>query len=268
MDFFTELYSQGASYSALNTAKAALLTFVQVDGSNSWKDDPVLLKFFTGCFKTRIPKPKYVDTWNVETVLSYLDNFMPIEEVTFKELTLKTVALVALASGSRSQTVHLMDLNNMSSTDNNIKFFFTKPLKSTKPGQKPHTLEFEKFTVTSRCVVHTLKEYIQRTQTLRQSSHLWISFVKPYKAVSKDTISRWLKNVLTQSGINVELFTAHSFRMASTSKAASAGVGMHSILQTANWSSATNFEKFYHREVTDTPNKIKFAQAVLNNTKD
>ena len=50
------------------------------------------------------------------------------------------------------------------------------------------------------------------------------------------------------SGIDISIFTAHSTRMASTSKAAAMGVGLQTILKTTGWHGAQNFKKFYHRE--------------------
>jgi len=51
----------------------------------------------------------------------------------------------------------------------------------------------------------TLKEYLQRTETLRVTgSQLLISFQKPHKAVSRDTISR-IRTVMQMSGINLSI---------------------------------------------------------------
>ena len=43
---------------------------------------------------------------------------------------------------------------------------------------------------------------------------LFISFHKRHKAVSKDTISRWLKCVLEEAGIDMSIFKPHSTRAA------------------------------------------------------
>jgi len=57
----------------------------------------------------------------------------------------------------------------------------------------------------------TLKEYLQRTETLRVTgSQLLISFQKPHKAVSGDTISRWIRTVMQMSEINLDVYKAHS----------------------------------------------------------
>lgn len=55
----------------------------------------------------------------------------------------------------------------------------------------------------------------------------------PFKRVSRDTISRWVKLVLTDSGIDTSRFKPHSTRAASTSAASNASVSLDDILHTA-----------------------------------
>jgi hypothetical protein len=63
------------------------------------------------------------------------------------------------------------------------------------------------------CVFTVLKEYLYRTKLLhKDSSKLLISYVKPHKDVSRDT-------VLHRSGIDTKIYGAHSVRAASTSRA-------------------------------------------------
>ena len=53
---------------------------------------------------------------------------------------------------------------------------------------------------------------------------------------------------MKESGID-SMFKAHSTRGAAASKAASSGVKVDSILQTAHWARESTFTKFYRREV-------------------
>ena len=88
-----------------------------------------------------------------------------------------------------------------------------------------------------------MAEYLKRTDSLRSTSHLWISFKKPFKAVGRQTISRWLKTLLHMAGLDISIFTGHSTRMAATSKVNNMGVGLHTILATAGWNSESNLKK-------------------------
>ena len=57
------------------------------------------------------------------------------------------------------------------------------------------------------------------------------------------TIGRWIKTVLTQAGIDTNVFTTHSTQSASTSKATAAAVPVDVILATAGWSTESTFRK-------------------------
>ena len=65
--------------------------------------------------------------------------------------------------------------------------------------------------------------------------------------MSPDTISRWIKKVLSNSGIDSNVFSAHSTRGAASSSAFGS-VDLDSILSNADWSSGRTFKKFYHSE--------------------
>lgn len=92
-------------------------------------------------------------------------------------------------------------------------------LKQSKPGRHLAPIELLSFPSGKKlCVVEHLEEYLQRTKQLREEhSQLLISYVKPFKPVSKDTISRWVKQGLESAGIDINKYSAHSSRAASTS---------------------------------------------------
>ena len=111
------------------------------------------------------------------------------------------------------------------------------------------------------CVVTTLKEYISRTEPLRGSeSQLFVSYTKPHKAVSRDTIDRWVKTVLSCTGIDTKKFKPHSTRAAAVSAESNASVSLDEILSTVGWSSESTFAKFYHKRVV---RESQFASSVL-----
>ena len=79
--------------------------------------------------------------------------------------------------------------------------------------------------------------------------------------MSRDTISRWIKTVMIQFGIDVKVFTPYSTRTASTSKANSCQVPLDIILQAASWKGDCTFGKFYNKLIED--NVSSFGQAIL-----
>ena len=159
--------------------------------------------------------------------------------------------LVSLVSAQRGQTIHYLNRDDMISSEASITFMLKKPIKQSKPGVKPLVVKFSLYPVDpSICVVTTSRAYLARTIDKRgDNKQLFISFLKPFKPVSRSTISRWIKVVMCKSGINVELFRPHSTRAAATSKASESSVPLDQILATAGWSSSSTFAKFYHKPI-------------------
>ena len=105
------------------------------------------------------------------------------------------------------------------------------------------------------CVIKHLQKYIKKTQVLRgDCSQLLLSHAKPHGPASKDTISRWCKNVLKFAGIDVSKFTAHSTRSASTSFLAERNVYIKDIMTSAGWPNEMKFQRYYHKPVDNTFN--------------
>ena len=94
---------------------------------------------------------------------------------------------------------------------------------------------------------------------LRTSSKLLVSYISPHKAISSQSVSRWLYKALRLAGIELG-YSGHSTRGASTSAAAAAGLSVELILEAADWASAQTFERFYHKEQSSGA----FARAVLS----
>ena len=117
------------------------------------------------------------------------------------------------------------------------------------------------------CVFSTLQEYLQRTETLCVTgSQLFISFQKTHKAVSQDTISRWIRTVMQLSGItcNLDVYKAHSTRAASASATHRAQVPVQEILRKAGWSSAQTFAIYYDKNLDSSESSAsQFPEAIL-----
>ena len=60
---------------------------------------------------------------------------------------------------------------------------------------------------------------------------LIISFGKPHKPVSHETISRWIKSELTDAGVDTSVFKAHNCRSTSSSTAKGIGVSLNEIMK-------------------------------------
>nr|CAH7736526.1 unnamed protein product [Callosobruchus chinensis] len=140
-----------------------------------------------------------------------------------QQLTYKTTMLLALARGQQVQTLASIDLESLHNFPDRLDIHITKRLKTTHTG---------------------------RTQ-------------KPYHPASTQTISRWHKTALKLSGIDVNLFGAHSTRHASTSSAQRKGVNYDSIRLAAGWTEKyKTFALPYNKPLT--LKKLQFAHSVLS----
>jgi hypothetical protein len=215
-------------------------------------------RFMKGIFNSRPSLPKYTNVWDVSIVIQHLKS-ISLEEITLKQLTLKTVMLLALLSGQRVQTLSALSTANMCLTSDGVQFYIDDLLKQSRPGQHLGILRFHKYQDENVCIVKHLNMYIEKTKCLRQSEKLLISYQKPYRAITTETISRWIKSVLTTCGVDITVYSAHSTRAASTSTALGQGCPVDVILKQVGWSRAETFAKFYNK----TGNTCSFDQKVL-----
>lgn len=186
----------------------------------------------------------------------------PTSDLSLKQLTQKLLMLVALISAQRLQTLQLLDINNLHVTQGKAIFMLPNKLKQSRPGSRPVQVVLTAYYEDETLDVYNLLErYIQITSPLRGSeTQLFISYVPPHKPVSRDTLSRWIKEILGNSGIDVSQYGAHSTRAAAVSAAVSKNLPVEEILHTAGWSSERTFAEFYKKPILD---KKTFAEAVL-----
>ena len=179
-------------------------------------------RFLKGVFELRPPTPRYDVIWDANVVLDFLSFQYPNEDIPLPFLTCKLVMLLALSTAQRAQTLQKIYVKNIVFSENLVYIPIIELIKQSKCNNRKFALHLKPY-VKNRaiCVVDTLKEYLKRTKILRgNQDQLLISFIKPHKAVSRDTISRWLKLVLEQAGIDVDVFKGHSTRAASCGQVA------------------------------------------------
>ena len=262
LHFLTEQYHLGIGYSAISTVRSALSTFIFLEGFPAGSH-PLVRRFLKGVFNLRPALPKYETTWDTSLVLKYLKKLSPVKRLDFKMLTFKLIMLFALLTGQRSQTLHLLSLDDMILTKNSVKFKLSGLLKHSRPGKHLDLLVIRAFAPDRRlCPITVLLEYLRRTQTLRATNRkLFIGIIRPHGPVTSSTIARWIKLVIIYSGIDPKTFSAHSTRGASSSKAALANVPLNTIMKTAGWSRKDTFAVYYNKPITE---QGQFGLAILN----
>lgn len=249
------------SYSSLNTSRSALSFILHGDLGN----DPCIRRFCKGAAAMKPPKPRYSFTWDPDPVLQYLAKIIINKDTPLKTLTKKLVTLLALITGQRVQTLSLIRLENIQESKDDIKIMITDTIKTSGINRNQPLLNIPFYREKPNlCVASLLLKYRTRTSRLRKEgeSKLLVTVVKPHKAAGTQTISRWIKEVLTESGIDTQMFSAHSTRHASTSAALRKGTSIDEIFKTAGWTQkSSTFARFYNRPLL----KQSFASSILDN---
>lgn len=246
------------SYNSLNSLRS---TISLIMGSEIGSD-PLIKRYLKGVFRSRPTKPKYNYTWNPTVVLRYINSLGKNEQLPIEILGKKLLILLALTTAHRVQTFSNIRISNIAQNGNEIQILITDLIKTSNPNNFQPLLRLPFFRENiNLCVASVLSQYIGKTSTLRQNSFLFISHKKPHKKVTSQTLSRWIKDMLANSGINTNLFKAHSTRHASTSAASRAGVSIDEIRKTAGWTENSSvFAKFYNCQIKD---KLCFAESIL-----
>ena len=111
--------------------------------------------------------------------------------------------MLGILSAQRCQTLHFLNIRDTVLTDQIVKFWIGDKLKHNKLGKDVHELEFPAYLTYTCLSTIIVKEYIERTKSLRGDiTSFFIAYVKPYKAASKYTMSTWIKATLGQAGID------------------------------------------------------------------
>ena len=256
--FLTVLFRRKYGYSAINTARSAVSC---VTGLGS---QPLVRRFMRGVFNLRPTCPRYTSIWDVSVVIQYLRTLPPAAELKLHVLSAKLVTLLALVTGHRCQTLHAMDTKHMDISESKAIFHIAPLLKTNSPKNPVSVITLKAYRADRRiCVLTCLKLYLKRTRHLRSSTQLFISNSSPHNAVTKDTLARWIKSILTKAGVDTKVFKAHSTRAAATS-AAARSVDISTVLRTAGWSRESTFAKFYNKPLQVHTASTRFADSVLN----
>ncbi len=260
LDFLLHCFTvKNYSYSTLNSVRSALSTLITIDGRPVGQH-PLVVRFLRACFNERPALPKKSVTWDANIVLAYLRSISPAHKVPLAKLTQKLTMLLVLLSGQRGQTIHLLDTRNMTLSKSYACFRIGDPVKQSRPGTHINEVAFKAYAPDRRlCVITALTEYLNRTQETRgTTTQLLLTHRPPVHAASRDTIRRWIKSVMVEAGIDLTIFTPHSTRSASTSKAATK-LPLTTILETAGWSRASTVTTYYKMEIDK---KFDFASAI------
>lgn len=260
--FLTGLYEKGAARSSINCYRSAISLLV---GSEMAHDDNIK-RFFKGLTNLRPSKRKYDCTWDPKIVLDYFCSLESNENLSISDLSLKLACLLALVTGQRMQTLSKINIDNIEIDSERIEIKIPDRIKTSIVNEIQPILRLPFFKNNLKiCPASTLQCYLGRTLNNRRNvKSLFISHKRPFKAVRTPTLSRWVKEILNRSGIDTDIFSAHSTRHASTSAAHRKGINIDLLRKTVSWSEKSEtFRRFYNLPLS--ANKDAFALSILDN---
>ena len=114
LDFLTELFYRGRQYRTLSGYRSALsMTLSPVNGVLVGQH-VLVSRLLKGAYHSKLPQPRYRLTWDVEMVLRHLRS---IDTSNLRNLTGKTLMLLALASAVRVADLFLCDTRFITVTE-------------------------------------------------------------------------------------------------------------------------------------------------------
>ena len=256
--FLTSLHERGVGHSALRTACSALSAELSPMGHVTFGKQPMIKRLMKGFFNKNPSLPKYTCTYDANIVLQHVRTY---DHGDLGQLTKKLATLLSLVASTRSQTLHLIDIDYIMKSDTTMEVYIPSITKGTTVRTHIEPLKLDKFPEPDLCVYKCLEDYLSSTEALRKGAkNLFISYVTPHKAVSVSTIRRWLKDTLRESGIDITVFSAHSTRSSSTSKAEARGVSLQQIAKAAGWSNGRTFATHYKKPIEPSYSSVILTQ--------
>lgn len=143
-------------------------------------------------------------------------------------------------------------------TEYGARFNMDTQLKHNQPGEPLSTIRIYEYPRNRNiCPVHSLKAYLARTKPLRgKINQVFITTTKPFRPVARNTISGWVKKVLSSAGIDTNKFASHSTRASSTSAAMVSGININTLMRHASWKSAQTFAVHYNKPIDNFKDSV------------
>lgn len=277
LDFLQDRLSTGLSHSTLKVYVAALAAYHAPSSGGSLGRHPLISRFLRGTLRLRPAVRTRVPAWDLAIVLEGLSlaPFEPIEEVSEKFLTLKTILLLAISSLKR-----IGDIQALSVAPSCLEFApgMVKAFLCPRPGYVPKVptnlvgpialqafcpppfLTSDQRKLNLLCPVRALDAYVHRASLWRRSEQLFVCFGSPKKGcpASKQRMSKWVVEAISLAYGSAHqpsplAVRAHSTRSMAASTALLSGVSLQDVCDAAGWSSPHTFVRFYSLDLSSTP---------------
>ena len=224
-------------------------------------EDRVLQDLLRSFAIERPRRPQAPPSWDLDAVLRHLMSsaFEPLESVSLRALTKKTLFLVSLATAKRVSEIQASS-KTVAAIGNDLVVSFlphfivkTERVNATVP-RRFHVLSLREFAGDLEegsllCPVLALNIYLRRTSSVVvRASSLFVSLRSPSRPILMNAVSYFLREVISEAGAVRQDVAAplrgHSVRGVSTSVSFLRNWPISKVLEAATWRSNSVFATF------------------------
>ena len=233
-----------------------------------------ILKDLLRSFEVSAPRPlRRTPTWDLDKVLEYLSgpNFEPLSNASFRDLSRKALFLLAMATAKRISEVQALTFSVSYQGEDIILYYDPYFLAKTETAANPLPRSVKVLSLTDfagnleervLCPVRAIR-YLRRAVRARglTPSRLFVSPSDPTRAMSRNAMSFFLRQLITESGAVSSSVSprAHDIRGIATSLNYWVNNSMSDIKAAATWKSNRIFAMRYLRDMTVTRERLRAA---------
>jgi integrase len=279
-DFLLHMFQEGRAPVTIAVYRTSIAGALKLSQGVDYGADQQLSALLRSFQRERPRSAVSVPGWDLSFVLWSLTQppFEPLssDAVSLKLLTLKTVFLTLLASGSRRGEIHALSGSQISH-DKGWTYISIRPvpgfLAKTELRSSGASV-FEGIRILSLapfvgsdlpddrklCPVRALKIYLARTQSIRKDKkRLFISYQEGRSQdISKNTISAWVKKLLklvyknnNDKARELTGCKTHDIRGMAATWASRGTYGLEALLRACTWKGHSTFSTFYLKDLTE-----------------
>ena len=261
IEFLTHLHTKGYTHDQICAARSAVGVLSSEENLGKHPDVKRLMK---GIFEKTPVFPRFACVWDVRILFNFFRSIPHQKDLSLEMLSKKLAAMLGiLAGGQRAQTIHSIDVLDIVATEEKCIIPVYSVIKQTRRGKHMRPMEFKAFHEEKLCLISNLKAYLVQTRKLRKSSKLFISYQKPRHPVTRDTITRWVNNVMGKAGVDTTKYVTHSCRSAASSYAREKKVPLRKIVESCGWTSERTFANHYSKHI-DTLEEATVGEQLLS----
>ena len=231
-----------------------------------------ILKDLVRSFEISAPRPLHQSPpWDLDKVLGYLSGppFEPLAEASFRNKTRKALFLVAMATAKRVGELQALSFSVSHRGDDLVlhydPFFLAKTESVSNPLPRSVIVQSLADFVGDLpervlCPVRAIRSLRRAARSVEFTpSRLFVSPSDPKRTMSKNAMSFFLRQLITESGAVSSLVPprAHDIRGIATSLNYYSNLSISAIKEAATWKSNRVFAMRYLKDMSATRSRLK-----------